>query len=170
MIDMGLGPLGTEDVLIKRKYQWRFTIPDLVGDVKSGVNALPPSKSARPSLDFKEIEAQHLNETVYFAGKPNWKPIALVLYDLKRNEHPIMTWLKWQYDPEAGDWFAPGPGNWKRNEATLEQLDGCGTTCEGWVFENVWPQSIEFGELDYGNSEYITCDLQLRYDRAYLIE
>jgi hypothetical protein len=165
MADMGLGPVGDESSILKRKYRWLLRIQDVSVD---GVNALPPSKSARPSLTFKEIEAQHLNETIYFAGKPEWKPLPLTLYDFQKNENPVFEWLKEQYDPQTGDWFAPPPSTWKKPEARLEMLDGCGDICETWVYENVWPQSIEWGDLDMGNSEYCTVDLQLRYDRAFI--
>jgi len=165
MVDMGLGPIGDVSFCIKRRFRWQLKIPSISVD---GIDALPPSKSARPSISFKEIEAQHLNETIYFAGKPEWKPVPLTLYDLKTKQNPIYEWLKLQYDPRPGDWIAPPPSTWKKPEARLEMYDGCGTILETWVYENAWPQSIEWGELDMGNSEYCTVDLQLRYDRAYL--
>ena len=45
--------------------------------------------------------------------------------------------------------------------------DGCGEILETWTFENVWPNNIEWGELDMSDSSYVTIDLTLRYDRAY---
>ena len=45
--------------------------------------------------------------------------------------------------------------------------DGCGEMLEKWIFENVWPNNIEWGELDMSDSQYVTIDLTLRYDRAY---
>ena len=167
MPDMGLGKLGSDVVCIKRKFRWQLRIPDICVD---GTNALPPEKSARPSLSFKEIEAQHLVETIYFAGKPEWKPINLTLYDIKKSRNPIFKWLKEQYDPCEGTWKAPSPGSWKKSTAYLEMYDGCGNILETWVFENVWPNAIEWGDLDMANSEYATVDLTLRYDRAYIQE
>lgn len=160
---MGLGRIGTDSVCMMRKFRWLFKIDDLIGD---GVNALPPDKGARPSLNFKEIEAQHLNETIYFAGKPDWKPITLTLFDLKGNNNPIFKWLKEQYDPcnNAGTWKVPD--KWKK-KATLEMYDGCGEVMESWTFENIWPNNIEWGDLDMSNNDYVTVELTLRYDRAY---
>ena len=167
MADMGLGKLGGSSICIKRKFRWLLKIPDISGD---SANVLPPEKSARPSLSFKEIEAQHLNETIYFAGKPEWKPISLVLYDLKLNSNPIFQWLKGQYDPCEGTWNTPTPGQWKKSTAYLEMYDGCGNILETWIYENVWPNAIEWGDLDMSNNEYVTVDLTLRYDRAYISE
>lgn len=159
--------LGSRDTCFMRKFRWLFKIPDISA---SGTNSLPPDKGARPSLSFKEIEVQHLNETVYFAGKPEWKPVNLTLYDLKRNMNPIFTWLKEQYNPCEGQWKAPASNTWKKAFARLELYDGCGNIQETWIFENVWPQVLEWGELDMSNNEYISVDLTLRYDRAYVMD
>jgi hypothetical protein len=175
--DFGLSSPGTK---FKRKYRWVFNIPGISEDP---ISALPPSKAARPSISFKEIEAQHLSETVYFPGKPDWKPITITLYDIVRDnatKHPVFEWLRKYYDPEKGSvLFAceeqiigkpitlTGSG-FKKPEATLQLLGGCGEIIETWKFINVWPQNIEFGDLDMQSSEVLTCDLTLRYDRAYI--
>ena len=167
MVKMGIGVLGKSSICIKRKYRWQLIIPEIS---VNGTNALPPEKSARPNLSFKEIEVHHLNETVFYPGKPEWKPLNLVLYDIKRKKDPIFGWLKEQYDPCLGEWKAPSPSVFKKEKARLEMYDGCGKIIETWVYENVWPQSIEWGDLEMGNSEYSTVDLTLRYDRAYIEE
>ena len=152
--------LESSKVCFKRKFRWLFKIDG----VSSFTNALPPEKGARPSLSFKEIEAQHLNEIAYFPGKPDWKPINLTLFDLKMSKNPVMEWIKKQYDPKSGEW---GRENFKIDTATLELYDGVGDVIEKWIFENVWPNNIEWGELDMADSHYVTIDLTLRYDRAY---
>lgn len=159
---------GLEDpnACFKRKNRWLFKIEDVSAD---GVSSLPPSKAARPSLSFKEIEVQHLNETVYYPGKPEWKPVTLTLYDLKKNSlNPVFEWLSELYDPRSNSQYGPSCNGFKKPQATLELYDGCGTKIETWVFETVWPQAVEFGDLDMSTSELITCDLTLRYDRAYI--
>ena len=161
--DFGLNDPNT---CFKRKNRWLFKIDGISAD--DGVNSLPPSKAARPSLSFKEIEVQHLNETIYFPGKPDWKPINLTLYDIKKNSHPIFDWLLMLYDPQSDSKYNASCDGFKKPEATLELYDGCGTVIETWVFESIWPQAIEFGELDMTTSDLITCDLTLRYDRAYI--
>lgn len=165
--DMGMGEsaCGLATDCIKAKWRWLFEID---GVSVIGLDALPPSKGARPSLNFKEIEAQHLTETYYYGGKPDWKPINLVLYDLKRGEHPVMKWIKSLYEISQKDVLWHLNPEFKK-EATLKMLDGCGQVIEKWVYENAWPQSIEFGDLDMGTSEVVFVDLTLRYDRAYIV-
>jgi hypothetical protein len=161
-LDFGL----ESNFCVKRKFRWLFRIPEVSAE---GVNTLPPDKGARPSLSFKEVEVQHLNEVIYFPGKPDWKPINLTLYDIKKNNNPVIDWLNNQYNPESGRWrigFGGGP-EFKKPEATLEMYDGCGDILETWTFENIWPNNIEWGELDMSDTMYVTIDLTLRYDRAY---
>src|SRR5581483_11741300 len=62
--------LENDFLAIKRKFRWLFKIPNISA---SGINSLPPKSGARPSLQFKEAEVQHLNETVYYPMKPDWK-------------------------------------------------------------------------------------------------
>jgi len=163
--NMGMGVLGGGDVCFKRKFRWMFRVDGVIGE---GANMLPPDKGARPSLNFKEIDAQHLNEVIYFAGKPEWKPIQVTLFDLKRNKNPIFEWLKNQYDTcdDRAEWKRPG-ANWKRT-ANIELYDGCGNIVEKWVIRNAWPNNIEWGDLDMGESAYVVVELTLRYDRAWI--
>ena len=167
MANMGLDfGLERKSLCWKQKFRWEFSIP---GISQSGVNSLPPSKAARPSMDFKEQEAQHLNETIYYPMKPEWKPVTLVLYDLAQIYHPIFGWIQEVYDPclPGRNWVPPNEG-FKKN-GDLSMLSGCGDPIEIWRYENLWPQSVEFGDLDYGNSEHVLCEVTLRYDRAYII-
>lgn len=152
----------------KRKNRWLFIVPDVCGE---GVNALPPLKSNRPSISFKEIEVQHISETVYFPGKPEWKPITISLYDVdtKRTRfHPVFEWLKKLYDVSEKDVIINPSCDEFKKQANLQLLDGCGNVVEEWIYEGIWPQSVEFGDLDMSSSEVVTCDLTLRYDRAYI--
>ena len=175
--DFGL-PNPTGSKTCKRKFRWLFQIEEISA---KGINCLPPSRSARPSISFKEMEISHLNETIFLPGKPDWKPINLVLYDLKMNKHPIFTWLKQLYNPCDGTMTSPvarlGSGvtsfaasNAFIKLAYLELYNGCGEVMESWVFENVWPNNIDFGDLEMGSSDIVTCDLTLRYARAYIDE
>lgn len=166
--DFGLDEPNT---CFKRKYRWLLRIPDVSADK---INTLPPLKSARPSLSFKEMEAQHTTETIYFPGKPDWKPINLTLYDIKKPVHPVFEWIKLLYDPRGDEYkfsmHTSPEESFKKHRAELEVFDGCGNIIETWIYENIWPQNIEFGDLDMTSSEYLTCDLTLRYDRAYIQE
>ncbi len=168
MVDMGLGPFAEDPTTcFKRKHRWIFRIPDVSSE---GVGVLLHQKAARPALSFKEIEVNHMQETIYLAGRPDWKPITMTLYDTKPlfssdNFNPVFLWIQSYYDPEFGEFRYPA--DLKKDYAYLDLYDGCGESIENWTFESVWCQNVEFGELDMSSSEVITCDVTLRYDRAY---
>lgn len=164
-MNMGLGyGLERSDVCLKMSYRWLFVIPGISAD---GINSLPPSKSARPKLSFKEIQVEHMHETVYLPGKVEFSPLTLSLYDLKKNNHPIFMWIKSAYNPCNGTYKYPVDSGFFKT-AYLELYDASGNVLERWIYENIWPKEIDFGDLDMSTSEILTCDLTLRYARAYI--
>lgn len=159
---MGWGDsFGLRDGCFKRKNRWLFTIPEVSAE---GINALPPSKASRPSLSFKELSMEHMTETVYYPGKPEWKAVTLTLYDIYKPQHKLWEWIYSYYDVENAELkYSVG---FKKPEARLILYDGIGGELETWFLESVWCQDISFGDLDMGSSEVVTVDLTLRYDRA----
>lgn len=165
--EMGLGKLNLPNTCFKRKYRWFVKFDDI-----DYADILPPNKTARPTLSFKEMEAQHLNETIYFPGKPDWKPINLTLYDIQKGtDNVIWKQLLKLYDPKEGKYETScieGIGGFKFNEMKVGMLDGCGETIEVWVFENPYFQEVNWGELDMTASDVVYVDVTIRYDRAYV--
>lgn len=180
-LQFGLEPSASKTC--KRKFRWLFRIPEIAAD---GINTLPPLKSARPTLIFKEMSVRHLIEDVYYPAKPDWKPIPITLYDLveesanpttstgslgsgtsKRNL--VFQWIREFYRPGTGSGELDLP-NERRfiKTCTLTLLDGCGDTVETWVFEDAWPQMINFQTLDMADSSVCVVDISLRYARAYV--
>jgi phage tail-like protein len=153
--------LSQADGCFKRKNRWLLKIDNISAQ---GLNALPPQKASRPSVSFKELSMEHLNETIYYPGKPEWKPITLTLYDLKKNSNPVLGWINQIYDTGTEQWNASADGF--KKDAYLELYDGTGETLESWLLVAAWPQDINFGDLDMGTSEVVTVDVTLRYDRA----
>ena len=50
--------------------------------------------------------------------------------------------------------------------AYITLFDGCGTALEQWCLNDSWPQAVNFGELDYSQSEECTIDITLRYSQV----
>jgi len=172
---MGLGRgLENPSSIPKQKHRWLFFLTDVSAD---GIDVLPPVKAARPSISFKENEVQHLNEIIYYPGKPEWKTITLQLYDIcsdnsEPGEHPVMTWLKLLFDPQSGSYnfiIGDGSGSNFKLDASIELYDGCGNCLEKWMLDNCWPQACDFQDLDMGVSEVVLAEMTIRYDRAYIV-
>lgn len=169
-IASGISSTSLLDVCFKRKFRWKLIIPGVSAD---GIDSLPPLKSARPNLSFKEMSFEHLNETISFPGKAEWKPLDLVLYDLDKGiQNPVFTWLRRQYDPTPSNCAYWKPcletPTFKPAQISLVMFDGCGNVQEIWVYEHPWPATIDFGDLDMVSSDVVTANLTLRYDRAYI--
>lgn len=167
-LDFGLN--GLQACFPKFTNRWLFQIEG----ISATADALPPFKSSRPQLDFKEQQVAHLVQSVYFPLMVEWKPITLTLYDNKANKNPVFDWIKQVYDPNGEiEWrpvYSSGCSEttcFKRN-ALLCLYDGCGKVSETWKFENIYPQAVNFGELDMASANIVTIELTLRYDRAYI--
>jgi len=156
----------------KRQNRWIFVVNNIIGDEKNAINALPPSKAARPHLTFTEIPVRHLIEDVAIPGKPDWKPITVTVFDLKKNENKLWEWIKNLYEPKDGIFRPPntekGPQVGFIRECSLRMLDGCGRTVESWIFEDCWPQQLNFQTLDYAQADVLMAEITIRYARAYI--
>lgn len=182
---MGLA-FGLEDSSAEalRKFRWIFQLVGISAsdNIQNGLYSLPPRKSARPSLQFKTQAFEHLTETIYMPMKPDWQAVNLTLYDLKRCDqqnkyNAVYQWLRsgnpaqqagtaGLYDPRTATWTSVLDGGFKRT-SQLVMLDSCGNVMETWVYENSFPESIDWGELEMSDSEVVTVSISLRYDRAY---
>lgn len=172
----GLDDPGT---VFKRKFRWLFTVPGIVADdsPSTGIHCLPHRHGARPSLAWKEYDFQHVSETIYYPFKPDWKPIELILYDLRCNKNPVFDWIRFAsngsspglYDPNQGAFGYVYDSQIKRS-ASLRLLDGCANTLETWSLDNCYPSNVGWGELDMDSSDLVTVEVTLRYDRAYIVD
>jgi hypothetical protein len=169
-LDFGLE---SKEACFKLKNRWLFIVPSVASE---GISTKPPLKGSRPVISFKEMEVQHLSETMYYPSKPDWKPITLTLYDTTGSS-PVSRWLYNLYNPKSGTWGFPAKVGGGGSDSisfiktcSLELYNGCGDILERWTYEDVWPQQIDWGDLDMGNAEVVTIDLTLRYGRAYLEE
>lgn len=158
---MGIGNVGKQGTIIKRKF--RFTL----GITWGSGNVIPTSYvkvAARPKLSIDSTEINFLNATTWIPGKAKWEPITVSYIDVTDSTTaPLLNWIATLYnfqDPvnlpmgEKTDWFG---------QATIQMFDGCGNMLETWTLGSCYPESIDFGETAYADSEEMTIELQLRY-------
>lgn len=160
----------------KRMFRWRFSLAGIIGDF--GLWVKTPSRAQRPTISFKEQSYEHLQETISFPLKPDWKPLQVTVYDTYvqcvKNQNPVWNWINTYYQVTENTVSMAYATNKNPNfslkqTAYLIMYDGKGVPLEQWVFEGAWPQDINFGELAYDDSGISMIDFQLRYDRAYLV-
>jgi hypothetical protein len=157
---------------LKRKFRFLFEIDNITSiyngtpDFGDVTKMMPPDRGARPSLSIKEIEATHLNETIYYPGRPEWKPLQVTLFDVMRT-NPIWDWLSNFYNPNNGSYvISRAASHTLKKIARIYILDGSGNECERWVYYGAFPTEIDFGELDMSDADVVKVTLTLRYDRA----
>jgi hypothetical protein len=129
--------------------------------------------ASRPNLSIEETEVNFLNAKTWIPGKAAWETITVTYIDVATAEAaPLFRWLASVYD-------FTDPINLRmgsiRNDyaatAVIKLWDGCGSLLESWTLKDVWPTAVNFGDLDYSNSEECTIELTLRYsDVTYVNE
>jgi hypothetical protein len=168
MGEMGIGSLGSMNACFLRKFRWMIEIQNIAGNSSAAI--LPPSKAARPNISFREIEIQHLTETVYFPGKPEWKPLNVTLYGLNIGKNPVYTWMTKLYNPiKESAYTYPAEKEFILSQITLRMLSACGDTIEEWTYQDCWLQNADFEELDMSDSGVVNVNLTIRYARAYIV-
>ena len=108
----------------------------------------------------------HNQEQVYFAGKQKWEPCTLTWYDIEQNPDisaGIYKWLETVVQLQAVN--VGHPSTYKRT-AQLQVEDGFGNADEEWILYGTWPQSVNWGELDYTNIELLEVEAVMRFDRG----
>jgi hypothetical protein len=163
---MGIGRLGDQDIIMKRKFRWVMSILYC-----SGQRLVPASfvkTAARPSVTIEEIEINFLNAKTWIPGKASWETITVTYYDVNATENTeLLSWLASVYDFTDPTCLHM---NSKRQDyagqGILHILDGCGNIMEQWVLDDMWPTSINFGDLSYDTSEVCEIELTLRYSQV----
>lgn len=169
-MQMGLGLLGDPNIIFKRKFRWTFEVDDICSGTRQSI---PPSYvkvASRPSLDIEETQIDYLNGRTWIPGKGSWNTIQVTYYDISvpagsgfsgaGDVLSIFTWIRSVYD--YADPVQLNNGARRANYAAtgvLTLYDGCGGPLEQWILNDMWPQAIEFGDLDMGSSD--TCDIML---------
>lgn len=181
-VNMGIGKLGlTQGLLFKRKFRWTFAVDNINGGAKS----VPPDYvkvASRPNVSFEETEINYLHGKMYIPGKATFENITVTYYDVAPVRSDtilhLYDWIGSVYDFLSPDrngvdtranprmsTNADGPGGYAAL-GTLTMLDGGGLALEAWQLFSCWPQSVNFGDLDYSSNEESTLELTLRYQFA----
>ena len=163
---MGLGTIGTEKIIHKRKFRWTFAVDKICGSHKVEPHFV--KLASRPNLSIEETEINYLNGKTWIPGKGTWETITVTYYDIAGDDNiSLWNWLAAVYDFTKPDELHQGTARADyAATATLLLYDGCGETLESWTLTDCWPQAVNFGDLDYSSSEEVTIELTLRYSQV----
>jgi hypothetical protein len=174
-MNMGLGALGNGDVIFKRKFRWTFEVEYCCNTFPRQVPASFVKMGNRPQIDFEEIEINYLNGKMFIPGKGTWQPLSITYYDVAgltsgSATSELLSWIASVYDITDPVCLKMGSSlNTYEGKAKIMLYDGCGNPLEAWLLEHVWPQSVNWGDLDMASSDECTIELTLRYSSAKYI-
>lgn len=165
-IPMGIGRLGFQNIVFKRKFRFTFELLDICGGA-----SIPPSYvkvASRPNLEIEETEINYLNAKTWIPGKASWQTMTVTYIDVATAEiAPLYNWLASVYNFTNPITLEMGSKRADYNaKGVLKLYDGCGAELERWTLGDVWPQAVNFGDLEYASSDEATIELTLRYSNV----
>ena len=171
-IQMGLGKLGNNSSVFKRKFRWTMAFENVC---YAGLS-IPPSfvKAAnRPSMTIEETEINFLNGKMWIPGKATVEASEITYYDVASETSaaqiaPLFTWLSTVYNFKNAVTLEQSSvmgesGGYTAERGVLTMYDGCGEAIDKFTYLDPWPTSINFGDLDYSSNEECTIVLSMRY-------
>ena len=176
--DMGLGAIGGSDVVFKRQFRWTFDISPYCG---TPIPSAFVKLAARPNLEIDESQIDFLHGRMWIPGKGSWETISTTFYDVSGNGgnalvNGLYSWLTTVYnfaDPvglhQSSKIGAGGGSGGYSADGSLNLFDGCGTVLETWNLQNMWPKTINWGELNYESSDPAMIEITLRYAQVQFI-
>lgn len=166
-MNMGLGTIASDNIVFKRKFRWTFKVEK--NDCHGPIPEHFVKTASRPNLSVEETEINFLNGKMWIPGKGSWETITVTYYDVGGTDastamQELFKWIASIYDftdPTTLKQSSSNKGFF--TSGSLSLYDGCGKTMETWELKKMWPQAVNFGELDYSSSEEATVELTLRY-------
>lgn len=159
---MGIHQLIDQNTIFKRKFRWTFDLRPRCTGTNVGVWFV--RVAARPNISIEETELNFLNSKTWIPGKASFETITVTYLDVaaKRAESADL----YGYLNNVFEFTKPARRmgstlNDYAAEAFLRLYDGCGQPIETWSFRDMWPTTINFGDLDYSSSD--TCDIELTF-------
>ena len=143
----------------KRSHRWIFSV--------GGERWYWARTASRPTATVEPITIDYLNGKRYVAGKLEWSPITVALYDpiAPSASQKIMEWVRLCYETLSG---RAGYAAFYKKNVQLEMLDPVGAIVENWNIQGAWITNASFGDLDYSSSELVQATVELRMDNCVL--
>ena len=132
-----------------------------------GIPAYLIKTAARPSIEFEEVELNHMNVKRYVKGKASWQAVEITLYDpiVPSSAQAVMEWIRLGHESVTG---RDGYSDFYKKDIQFQVLGPVGDIVEQWTLKGTFIQSANFNDLDFASSDPVEISLTLRYDYAIL--
>ena len=133
-----------------------------------GVPAYLVKTGNRPTIEFEEVELNHMNVKRFVKGKGTWAELECTLYDpvVPSAAQAVMEWVRLSHESVTG---RDGYADFYKKDVTIQTLGPVGDVVEEWKLKGTWIKSANFGTLDQTTgADPVEIELSLRYDYAIL--
>lgn len=145
-----------------RQNRWLLRFPSDLG-----IQEWWLTSASRPSIQQEETQIPFLNTSTYVVGRYQWQTIEITLRDPigPSASQAMMEWVRLHSESVTGrQGYAAG---YKR-DVELEMLDPTGVVVSKWILKNTMLTNVNFGQLNYNQSDLATITATLRFDYAIL--
>ena len=125
----------------------------------------------RPSVSFEEIEVPIYNSRLYLAGKHQWEAITVTLRDDAGGQVARLVGEQLQKQVDFMEQASAAAGIDYKFITKCEILDGGNgasepTVLETWELYGCYLNSVNYNDLNYGESAPVTIQMTVRFDNA----
>lgn len=160
---------GTRARMLQPKVSYKFRVRVMgFGPISTPLDLTAQVQSvSRPTVTTDEVPVHSYNSIAYFAGKPQWNTLDLVVRDDVTNAVSRIIGHQEQKQMNHFQQTSPLAGSNYKFDMKIETMDGGNdAVLETWDIENCWLQSINWGENNYANSDVVNIQMTIRFDNA----
>lgn len=160
----------TTTLMPKLSYRFRVTF---IGDAFTATPTRNVMQVSRPSLSHDPVQIDAYNSRIYLLGKHTWEPVQVVLRDdvdsivLKE----INNQMNRQVDHALQSSVKSGSAY--KFSMIVETLDGGNPNpgvLDRFEFAGCYIQTVNYGDMNYGDSNMVTTQMQIRYDNCEIYD
>lgn len=127
--------------------------------------------TARPQVQFEEIQVPIYNSTLKLAGKHSWQDLECVLRDDAGGNVAKLVGEQLQKQLDFMEQASAASGIDYKFTTTIEILDGGNGAyepqiLETWELYGCYVKNVNYNDLNYGTSEAVTISMTMAYDNA----
>lgn len=156
---------------LKYKYRYRVRVINF-GPIAGGLELTQQVQSVtKPKLTHEAVPVHSYNSTAYYAGKHTWEEVTLVVKDDATNAVSRLVGHQMQKQLNHFEQTAFASGINYKFVMLVETMDGGNdNVLESWTLEGCFLGNVDYGDLDYGVSDFQTISMTIRYDNATLAD
>ena len=155
----------------KLKYRFRVTFLNLGVSQPTTELTKQVMDVTRPSVSFEEIVLDIYNSKVKLAGKPSWEDLTLNVRDDAGGQTTKLVGEQLQKQFDFMEQASASSGIDYKFTTIIEILDGGNgtstpTVLETWEVYGCYLTSVNYNDLNYGESAPVTITMNVKFDNA----